>query len=232
VSTRGYRLALAAFLPLVLLLGAAPSNGRVAGMEAVSGTEVAAATDPVVVAAGDICGSGTDCGPTAALIAQIAPTRVLPLGDNAYNDGTIDQYNSYYQPNWGGSKSITSPVPGNHDYHTTNGDGYFSYFGARAPAAYYSYNLGTWHLIALNGEIDVSAGSPQEAWLKADLAAHPKACVLAYWHEPLHVGNGALLEFRLRPLLARPLRGRGRHCPQRPRPQLRALRAPEPERAG
>ena len=184
MSTRTYRLALAAFLPLILLLGAAPSNGRVAGMEAVAGPEVAAATDPVVVAAGDICGSGTDCGPTAALIDQIAPTRVLPLGDNAYEDGTVGQYNSFYGPNWGRSKSITSPVPGNHDYHTTNGDGYFSYFGARAPATYYSYNLGTWHLIALNGEIDVSAGSPQEAWLKADLAAHPKACVLAYWHEP------------------------------------------------
>lgn len=184
MSTRAYRLAFAALLPLVLFLGAAPSNGRVAGVEAVVSAEVVAATDPVVVAAGDICGSDTDCGPTAALIDQIAPTRVLPLGDNAYADGTVDEYNSFYDPNWGRRKSITSPVPGNHDYHTTNGAGYFSYFGARAPAAYYSYNLGTWHLIALNGEISVSAGSPQEMWLKADLAAHPKTCVLAYWHEP------------------------------------------------
>ena len=179
MSTRAYRLALAAFLPLVVFLGAAPASARVA-----RDAEIVAATDPVVVAAGDICGSSTDCGPTAAVIDQIAPTRVLTLGDNAYDDGTVDQYNSFYDPNWGRHKSITSPVPGNHDYHTTNGAGYFSYFGARAPAAYYSYNLGTWHLIALNGEISVSAGSPQETWLKADLAANPKTCVLAYWHEP------------------------------------------------
>ena len=28
------------------------------------------------------------------------------------------------------------------------------------------------------------AGSIQEQWLRADLAAHPAACTLAFWHHP------------------------------------------------
>jgi hypothetical protein len=141
-------------------------------------------TDPVVTAAGDICGSATDCAPTAALIGSISPARVLTLGDNAYPDGSSSDYSSYYDPNWGKYKLKTSPAPGNHDYHTSGGSGYFGYFGSQAPAAYYSYDVGSWHLISLNGELDHSAGSTQEQWLKADLAGHPASCTLAYWHEP------------------------------------------------
>jgi hypothetical protein len=140
--------------------------------------------DPVITAAGDICSSPTDCAGTAALIDTIAPTRVLTLGDNAYPDGAPSDYTSYYEPNWGRFKSKTSPAPGNHDYHTSGGSGYFAYFGSQAPAEYYSYDIGSWHLISLNGEISVSAGSAQETWLKNDLAAHPAKCTLAYWHEP------------------------------------------------
>jgi hypothetical protein len=139
---------------------------------------------PVIAAAGDICGSKTDCAPTAALLARIKPARVLPLGDNAYPDGTRAQYDQYYAPNWGRFKAKTSPVPGNHDYHTADAPGYFGYFGARAKGAYYSYNLGRWHLIALDGEIGLDRGSAQERWLRADLAANKRQCTLAYWHEP------------------------------------------------
>jgi hypothetical protein len=143
-----------------------------------------AASDPVIVAAGDICGSPTDCAPTAALIDQINPDRVLTLGDNAYEDGTLAQYTAYYAPNWGRFKGKTSPSPGNHEYHTANARGYFDYFSGTAPGPYYSYDLGSWHLISLTGDINVSAGSAQETWLKADLAAHQTRCILAYWHEP------------------------------------------------
>jgi hypothetical protein len=108
----------------------------------------------------------------------------LALGDNAYQDGTLAQYNEYYEPNWGRFKAKTSPTPGNHDYHTSGAAGYFAYFGSQAPAEYYSYDLGSWHLISLNGDIGRSAGSAQETWLKNDLAAHPATCTLAYWHEP------------------------------------------------
>jgi chitodextrinase len=140
--------------------------------------------DPVIAAAGDLCGSPTDCAPTASLLGQIDPDRVLTLGDNAYEDGTTSEYTDYYDPNWGKYKSKTSPAPGNHDYHTSGGAGYFGYFGAQAPAPYYSFDLGSWHLVSLNGEVSHSAGSAQETWLKSDLAAHSGQCVLAYWHEP------------------------------------------------
>ncbi len=60
--------------------------------------------------------------------------------------------------------------------------GYFDYFNHIPP--YYAYDLGSWRIYALNSEINVSAASAEIAWLKADLAAHPRRCVLAYWHEP------------------------------------------------
>jgi acid phosphatase type 7 len=147
-------------------------------------------SDPVIAAAGDICGSPTDCAPTAKLLDSIAPTRVLTLGDHAYPDGSSSDYANYYDPNWGRHKSKTSPSPGNHDYHTSGGAGYFGYFGSQAPSAYYSFNLGSWHLISLNGEISVSAGSAQETWLKNDLAANTGKCILAYWHEPRFSSGG------------------------------------------
>jgi hypothetical protein len=150
-------------------LGSETSDGRAA---------------PLIVAAGDLCGTATDCRPTARVIGRIAPRRVLALGDNAYPDGRLWQYRAYYRPNWGRFKAKTSPVPGNHDFHTPNARGYRSYFGARAPAFYYSYNLGAWHLIALSSDLDVSVGSAQERWLRRDLARHPRRCVLAYWHHP------------------------------------------------
>jgi len=166
----------AAVLAAVLLFAA--------GAAVATSVQGHAASDPVIVAAGDICGSATDCAPTATLIDQINPDRVLTLGDNAYEDGTLAQYNAYYAPNWGRFLDKTAPSPGNHEYHTANAQGYFSYFGAKAPGPYYSYDVGSWHLISLTGDISVSAGSAQETWLKADLAAHPSQCTLAYWHEP------------------------------------------------
>ena len=143
-----------------------------------------ARSDPVVAAAGDLCSTSTDCAATAALLDTIRPDRVLTLGDNAYDDGSVSQFMRYYDPNWGRFKVKTSPSPGNHDYHTSGAKGYFEYFDERAPAEYYSFDIGAWHLISLNSEISVSSGSPQDAWLKADLAAHPSRCILAYWHRP------------------------------------------------
>ena len=78
---------------------------------------------PVIVAAGDICGSATDCAPTANLIGSIAPTAVLPLGDNAYSSGSATEYANYYAPNWGKYRAITYPTPGNHDYNTPGAAG-------------------------------------------------------------------------------------------------------------
>jgi Calcineurin-like phosphoesterase/Bacterial Ig domain len=138
-------------------------------------------SDPVIAGAGDIAKDANDGEPTARLLDQINPTVVYTTGDNAYPDGTLAQYNAYYHPSWGRHKAKTKPTPGNHEYHTSGAAGYFAYFPV---PAYYSYNLGSWHLVALNSEISVSAGSVQEQWLRNDLAATTKPCILAYWHKP------------------------------------------------
>ncbi len=82
-------------------------------------------------------------------------------------------------------------MPGNHEYGTSGAAGYFGYFGAAAgPSSrgYYSYNLGSWHLIALDSECafigGCAKGSAEETWLRQDLAANPGVCTLAYWHRP------------------------------------------------
>jgi len=183
------------FLVLIVLL--AVSGGRVQ-RNPVSSPEIPAAqtADPVLLAAGDIANCGrTQDESTAQLLDGIAGT-VVTLGDNAYPDGTLDQFNNCFGPTWGRHRDRTRPSPGNHDYHTAGGAGYYTYFGAAASPldvnctsdcrGYYSYDLGGWHIIALDSEIERGAGSVQEQWLRADLAANQSVCTLAYWHKPLY----------------------------------------------
>jgi hypothetical protein len=149
----------------------------------------ASTTDTVVVVgAGDIssCSTNNDTK-TANLLGNISGT-VLALGDNAYENGTLTEYNNCYGPTWGVYKSRTKPVPGNHEYQTSGAAGYFNYFGV---PKYYAYNLGAWRVYALNSEIGVSSTTTQAAWLKNDLAANPKKCILAYWHRPRWSSTGA-----------------------------------------
>ena len=148
--------------------------------------------DPVMVGAGDIgdCGEDGDEA-TAKLLDGIAGT-VFTLGDNAYNNGTAEQFRECYHPNWGRHLERTRPAPGNHDWGRDNLDGYFGYFGANATgpdgASWYSYDLGTWHVIVLDSSCKevggCDAGSPQVEWLEADLAASDARCTVAYWHHP------------------------------------------------
>jgi hypothetical protein len=142
--------------------------------------------DPVITAAGDICGSTTDCRATSDLNLEINPTKMLTLGDNAYNDGSLTDYMSFYDPNWGRFKTNTKPITGNHEFRTPDAQGFHDYFGATAPDQYYSYDIGAWHFIALASAAGISpaAGGAEETWLRADLAAHPNQCTVAYWHEP------------------------------------------------
>ena len=145
----------------------------------------------VIVAAGDIadCPSDGDEA-TARLVGGIEGT-VLTLGDNAYEDGTAQDFSECYEPSWGQFKERTRPAPGNHDYETEGASAYFDYFGDAAGQpgkGYYSYDLGGWHIVALNSnceEVGCAASSPQLWWLKADLAKNPKTCTLAYFHYPL-----------------------------------------------
>ena len=147
----------------------------------------AQSSDPVFVGAGDIANcSRTQDEETAKLLDNISGT-VFTLGDNAYPDGTTAQFNDCYGPTWGRHQNRTRPSPGNHDYHVNGAAGYFDYFGSAAgdpSKGYYSFNLGAWHIISLNSEISQNAGSAQEQWLRADLAANQSVCTLAYWHKP------------------------------------------------
>jgi Calcineurin-like phosphoesterase len=153
----------------------------------------AASQDSVatLIGAGDIasCAYTTD-SQTAALLDDEWGT-VLALGDNAYTKGSAEQYQNCYGPTWGRHLKRTRPVPGNHEYRTTAAAGYFGYFGSRAGTpgkGWYAYDRGAWRVYALNSNCaEVGGcwiGSRQQRWLEADLAAHPRDCVLAYWHHP------------------------------------------------
>lgn len=149
-------------------------------------------TDRILIGAGDIAScSGIGDERTAALLVGVDGT-VLTLGDNVYENGTAAEFSNCYAPSWGRELERTRPATGNHDYNTSGASPYFAYFGTRAGAAgkgYYSYDRGAWHVVVLNSNCGYvggcDRGSPQEQWLRSDLAAHPSDCTLAYWHHPL-----------------------------------------------
>jgi hypothetical protein len=190
--------------------------------------------EPAVLAgAGDIarCYPGSDVrafqrpGPshpaeqTARLLDGMPGATVMAVGDNAYEFGSPLDYIYCYHPTWGRHRARTRPSPGNHEYLTPGALGYFAYFGLRAapPLGYYSYDLGSWHVVVLNSTPQVYACWPpevteqpppgfptlpqpvepgpaagracagdaaQQAWLVKDLATHPAACTIAYFHHP------------------------------------------------
>ncbi len=186
--------------------------------------EAAAAADPVIAAAGDIAcdpansafksgqGTSTVCRQkyTSDLLVNAGLAAVLDLGDNQYFCGSYQAFLQSYDLSWGRVKSITHPSVGNHEYITSGGTGttgctsananaagYFQYFGAAAGAVglgYYSFNIGAWHIIALNSNCSNVGGcgtsSAQYKWLQSDLAANPTKCTLAFWHIPLFSSGG------------------------------------------
>jgi hypothetical protein len=167
---------------------------------------------PTIAAAGDIAcppsdpnynggnGTGAFCmqAATANLLGSLSNlSAILPLGDEQYQCGEAVNFSAVYALTWGRFKSLEHPVPGNHEYGDTaacspsNASGYYSYFGAAAgdpKKGYYSYDIGSWHLVALNSNCAAiggcGAGSAQDKWLRTDLARNPATCTLAYWHHP------------------------------------------------
>lgn len=153
--------------------------------------EPAAPGTAILVGAGDVGWCGRPWAAATAKIVATIPGTVIVPGDVAYPKGTARDFARCYDPTWGAFKSRTRPAPGNHEYYTTGAAPYFAYFGSRAGRAgkgWYSYEAGSWHVIVLNSNCayvgGCGAGSPQERWLKADLAAHPTACTIAYFHHP------------------------------------------------
>lgn len=152
---------------------------------------VESGSDPVIVAAGDISRCDNDFDEATARLVDRIPGTVLLLGDTVYQDGTDLEFASCFAPTWGRHRARTRPAVGNHEYQTARAAGYYRYFGAAAgdPAeGWYAFDLGAWRLLALNSNCaevgGCGAGSPQERWVRAELAAHPARCALAYWHHP------------------------------------------------
>ena len=142
----------------------------------------------VLVGAGDIAVCGfVNAERTARLLDGIQGT-VFTAGDNAYPDGTAQQFQECYEPTWGRHKHRTRPSPGNHDYNTAGAVPYYEYFGLRAGPpgrGYYAYNAGSWRIMSLNSNVPAHKGSPQFVWLKGELERVPARCRMAYWHHPV-----------------------------------------------
>jgi hypothetical protein len=156
---------------------------------------------PVLLAAGDIadCGSSGDEA-TANLLDELEG-MVVTLGDHAYDWGTESDFAECYEPSWGRHRVRTRPVIGGHEYGSDGGDAsaYYRYFrrqlggfgrtAVNQRRGWYSYDVGAWHVVALNTSWrDVGLPTPQSAqvrWLRSDLAAHSARCTLALWHDPV-----------------------------------------------
>jgi hypothetical protein len=152
---------------------------------------------PILGAAGDIaCRPDQAPNPlgcqqqaTADVLAAGQPDAVAMLGDFQYDRGAPAEIPAY-DASWGRLRDRTRPTIGNHEYLTGSGAPYFDYFGVAAgdrARPWYSYDLGTWHVVALDancGLVPCLRGGEQETWLRNDLAAHPNRCTLAYWHQP------------------------------------------------
>ncbi len=156
-----------------------------------------AVADPVLAVGGDVAGNWSSDEATAGVIDRMQPTWVLMLGDAVYENGTAAEFASYYAPTWGRHRAITSPTVGNHEYQTAGASGYYGYFGAAAgdpSRGYYAFDVGEWRVYTLNTNctfVPCGAGSEQERWLRADLAAHPRTCRLATAHHPRFSSTGS-----------------------------------------
>ncbi|HEX7495051.1 MAG TPA: DNRLRE domain-containing protein [Candidatus Limnocylindrales bacterium] len=188
-------------LLLTLRDGSTPPSWTAARTHEPTPTPPPAGGDPVLIGAGDICITSAiaNAQATAAILGANPSAAIFTAGDNSNEDGTAAQYSDCFAKTWGVYKDRTRPVPGNHDYVTSGAAPYYAFYGAAAGTAskgYYSYDLANdWHVISLNAmcaEVGgCGAGSPEEAWLKADLAANAGKHIIAIWHQPSFSSGGA-----------------------------------------
>lgn len=144
-----------------------------------------------LLTAGDIANCNSLGDEATADVLDQRFGQIVTLGDNAYPDGTLAQFQSCYEPSWGRHKARTRPATGNHEYHVDGAAGHFAYYGAAAgnPAeGWYGFDYGSWRVIVLNSNCSQIGGctrtSPQGLWLEAELTANPRACTIAVTHHP------------------------------------------------
>jgi hypothetical protein len=188
------RTALALLAAGVVLLGGcgstdAATTGRTPGQ-----ARLAAAEPAVTVVAAGSRARATGCrqGATYRAAAALAPAKVITLGDGQYQKGSYYGFTHSYARSWGKLRSITWPVPGNHEYYTSGARGYYRYFKYRAPAApgYYRRALNGWQLYFLNSNCSAINCATERSWLEGQLAANPSACSLMVFHHPRFSSGG------------------------------------------
>jgi hypothetical protein len=148
--------------------------------------------DDTILAVGDIAVCGTQDDERTGQLAADLPGTILGLGDLAYEAGTEAEFERCFDSGWGAVKDRIRPVPGNHEFETAGAGPYYEYFGDAAGTpglGWYSFEIGAWHVIALNSNCLTapnlcSDDSAQGDWLEADLAQHPTTCTLAFMHHP------------------------------------------------
>ena len=146
----------------------------------------------VLLAVGDIGSCDGEADEAVAGLAERLPGTIALLGDTVYHGASAQDYANCFAPAWGPMRERLRPALGNHEYETDDAAGYFAYFAdvAGEPGeGWYSYDLGSWHVVVLNSscvtQVDCEPGSPQMEWLSRDLAGvEPDDCLLAYWHHP------------------------------------------------
>ena len=185
----------------------------------------------MMTATGDIDGCNEGKA-TAELVAKTTGP-VATVGDNGYPEADAESFARCYDPAWGALKGRTRPVPGNHEYDVSKAAPYFEYFGAAAGElgrGWYSYDVGSWHVVALNSNCDAVDCDEQTTWLERDLSDHPSACIAAYWHHPRFTSGTSGGDKRGRRVLEGAVRPRSHPCARRARPHLRTFRPSGPVR--
>ena len=159
----------------------------------------------ILIGAGDIsqCGLAgvVRTGRLLQSLLRQTPATAITFGDNSNDDGSPYKYKCFDR-SWGSFKSILYPVPGNHDYELDDTNPYyFQYFPNSGPKGlgYYSYDRGSWHILALNSELPEGLRPAQVEWIDADLRLHPSQCTLAYFHRPLF-SSGQFAAYRMKRL--------------------------------
>jgi 3',5'-cyclic AMP phosphodiesterase CpdA len=171
----------------LLALGLAACAGPYYGTEGALAGPMAPGDSVVVLAAGDIADCRTSGDEATAALLDTVAGMILALGDNAYVNGSESDYRNCYAPTWGRHRERTWAAPGNHDYNTRGAAPYYAYFGDRGGEpgrGYYGFDAGGWHVVMLNTNVGMAAGSAQEQWLRADLAEHARPCTIAVLHHP------------------------------------------------
>ena len=150
-----------------------------------------------VAAVGDIQPPSTSSNSQATAALAARADFILGLGDYQYEDGSLADYNAYFDRSWGANVPKTYPVLApTHDQNWQAGDTLNYWNGGGASGVHapvhlaaltpYSFTRGGWHFVALPDacyRVSGCDGNAVTTWLANDLSANPTPCTVAYFHQ-------------------------------------------------